>query len=165
MNNSLKNIQDTQLCNNIDKLLSEGDSFLEKNLSDLKISSYCYQINEAVNELSLEEEIINELIEDYVIQILKSTIFFYKHIQELKKNKLENRPLNYINIRNLAHKNLGVARNLHIKDAEKLLKLIMNENDLESLEIYIKALEITAIKLNPLCAYETLNLIKAKNFL
>jgi len=87
MNNNFKNIKDAQFCKSIDKLLSDGNIFLEKNLADLDISSYCYQISEAVNELSLEEEIINELIEDYIIQILKSTIIFYKHIEELKKNK------------------------------------------------------------------------------
>ncbi len=168
MDNSFKNKidqKDDDLCNKIDKLLNEGNSFIEKNLSHLNISGYCYQINRAVDELSLEERVIDELIEDYVIQILKSTIIFYKYVQELKKSKLENRTLNYADIRKLAHKNLGVAKNLRIEDSEKLLTLIMSEESLNSLEIYIKALEISAFKLNPLCAYETLSLIQVKKSL
>lgn len=168
MDNSFKNKIDQKnddLCNKIDKLLNEGDCFIEKNLSHLNISNYCYKIDRAVDELYLEERVIDELIEDYVIQILKSTIVFYKYIQELKKSKLENRILNYEDIRKLAHKNLGVAKNLRIEDSEKLLILIMSEDSLDTLEIYVKALEISAFKLNPLCAYETLNLIQVKNLI
>lgn len=157
--------ENAELRRRIDLLMEEGDAFIKQNLEHLGISDYRYDISEAVIELSLEEEIVRQLIEDYVIQILKSKISFYKYIQELKKDILENKPLDYTNIRNLAHKNLGVVRNLRIKDAQKLLEVIMYEDDLDYLRLCIKALEISAVKLNPLCAYETLKLIAVKSSL
>jgi len=149
----------------IDKLLDEGDLFLKNYLDSLDISNYRYDITEAVDGLNLEEDVIHQLVEDYIIQILKSKITFYKYIQDLKKENLENKPLDYTDIRNLAHKNLGVVKNLRIKDAQKLLETIMKEDDLDYLRLCIKALEISAVKLNPLCAYQTLNLIQVKNSL
>lgn len=157
--------ENAELRRRIDKLMQDGDAFIKQNIEHLNISDYRYDISEAVIELSLEEEIVRQLIEDYVIQILKSKISFYKYIQELKKDILENKPLDYTNIRNLAHKNLGVVRNLRIKDAQKLLEVIMCEDDLDYLRLCVKALEISAVKLNPLCAYETLKLIAVKNSL
>ncbi len=149
----------------IDMMIRDGDTFIQKNLEHLNILFYKYEIKEAVTELSLEEDIILQLIEDYVIQILKSKMAFYKYIHELKKDMLDGKVLDYTNIRNLAHKNLGVVRNLRIKDAQILLEVIMTEEDLDYLRLCVKALEISAIKLNPLCAYETLNLIAVKNSL
>lgn len=168
MNNELNKNQkqeDIELHINIEKLLDEGGSFIEKNFEFLKIYGYHYEIDEAVKELFLDEDIIHQLIEDYIIQILKSKISFYKYIYELKEDVLNNKTLDYTKIRDLAHKNLGVARNLHIKDAEKLLKDMMNEEDLDYLILCAKALEISAIKLNPIFAYETLKLIEVKNSL
>lgn len=168
MNNKYKEKRQRKnqaLRRSIDKLLDEGDLFLKKYLDDLDILNYRYDISEAVDGLNLEEDVIHQLIEDYIIQILKSKITFYKQIQELKKASLYNTPLDYTDIRNLAHKNLGVAKNLRIKDAQKLLETIMTEDNLDHLRLCIKALEISALKLNPLCAYETLNLIQVKNSL
>jgi len=48
---------------------------------------------------------------------------------------------------------------------KKILEEMMVEDNLDYLRLYAKALEISAIKLNPLCAYETLNLIAVKNSL
>lgn len=157
--------ENAELRRKIDLLLEEGDFFIKQNFKHLELSNCRHDISEAVRELSLDEEIVNQLIEDYVIQILKSKISFYKYIHELKKDELENKVLDYTNIRDLAHKNLGVARNLRIKDSQKLLEVIMNDEDLDYLRLCVKALEITAIKLNPLCAYETLKLIEVKNSL
>ncbi len=157
--------ENAELRRRIDKLMEEGDGFIRQNLGHLDISDYRYDISEAVNELCLEEEIVRQLVEDYVIQILKSKLSFYKYIHELKKDILNEAPLDYTNIRNLAHKNLGVARNLRIKDAQRLLEVIMDEENLDYLRLYVKALEISAVKLNPLCAYETLKLIAVKNSL
>jgi len=168
MNNPHKNKrlpENAELRGSIDLLLNEGDNFLKQSLGDLNVSNYRYDISEAVDELCLDGEIIRQLIEDYIIQILKSKITFYKYIQDLKKDELESRTLDYASLRNLAHKNLGVARNLRIKDAQKLLEVIMNEDDLDYIRLCIKALEISAVKLNPLCAYETLNLMQVKNSL
>lgn len=168
MNNELDKNQkqkETELRNSIEDLLLSGSSFVAKNFEQLTIVDYNYKIDEAVRELFLDENVIRQLIEDYIIQILKSKINFYRYIDELKEDKVNNRTLDYANIRNLAHKNLGVARNLHIQDAEKLLKEMMNKEDLDYLKLCAKALEISAIKLNPLFAYEILKLIKVKNSL
>ena len=93
----------------------------------LDISHYHYDISDAVAELDLDEDIIRQLLEDYVIQILKSKITFYKYIQELKQAEFDDMDLDYTKIRELAHKNLGVARNLRIKDAKTLLEVLMKE--------------------------------------
>ncbi len=157
--------ENAELRRKIDLLLQEGDLFMRQNLGHLDIADYKYDITEAESELSLEKEIVLQLIEDYIIQILKSKTIFYKYIHELKKDALEGKNLDYTQIRDLAHKNLGVARNLRIKDAQRLLEEMMVEEHLDYLRLYVKALEITATKLNPLCAYETLNLIAVKNSL
>lgn len=168
MNNNKKDKrrpENAELRRRIDRLMQEGSTFIEQNFKALDIAEYRYQISEAVEELSLDEDTVYQLVEDYIIQILKSKIIFYEYIHELKIDELENRVLDYTNIRNLAHKNLGVVRNLRIKDAEKLLKTIMSEEDLDYLRLCVKALEISAVKLNPLCAYEILKLIQVKNSL
>jgi len=157
--------ENAELRRKIDNLLWEGSSFIRENLQQLEISDYRYEVAEAIEELSLDEETIRQLIEDYIIQILKSKIAFYEYIHKLKKDELDSKSLDYTNIRNLAHKNLGVVRNLRIKDAQKLLEVIMHEDDLDYLRLCVKALEISAVKLNPLCAYETLKLIEVKKSL
>jgi hypothetical protein len=157
--------ENTELRRRIDKLMQDGDEFIKRNIEHLNISDYRYEMSEAVEELSLDRETVYQLVEDYIIQILKAKITFYEYIHKLKVDKLEGRALDYTNIRNLAHKNLGVVRNLRIKDAQKLLEVIMCEDDLDYLRLCVKALEISAVKLNPLCAYETLKLIAVKSSL
>lgn len=157
--------KNSELRRSIDKLIYDGHSFLKKNLYDLNIHDYHYVIDEALSELDLDHEIVIQLLEDYIIQVLKAKITFYKQIQDLKKAELNNIPLDYTDLRDLAHKNLGVARNLRIDDAQKILTVLMKEDDLDYLRICVKALEVSAVKLNPLCAYETLNLINVKNSL
>lgn len=157
--------KNAQLRRSIDKLIYDGYSFLKNNLGELDIHNYHYVIDEAVEELGLDDDTVIQLLEDFIIQILKAKITFYKHIQELKKAQLENRPLDYTDLRNLAHKNLGVARNLRIEDAQKILTILMEKDDLDYLRICVKALEVSAVKLNPLCAYETLKLIDVKSSL
>lgn len=161
-NRKHKNIE---LRRNIDKLLDFGDSFIKENLGKLGISNYKYDISIAVNELSLDEDLIRQLIEDYIIQILKSKIIFYEYIEELKQAEFNNIDLDYQKIRDLAHKNLGVVKNLRVNDAKTILEELMKEEDPDYLKLCVKALEISAVKLNPLCAYETLNLIQVKNSL
>jgi hypothetical protein len=149
----------------IDKLLHEGDYFVKKNFENLNICGYRYQIQEAIDELFLDEETVRELIEDYVVQILKSKTLFYEYIRVLKQNEFNGIDLDYTEIRRLAHKNLGVVKNLRIKDAEIVLEIIIRESDLDYLRLCVKALEIGAVKLNPLRAYETLRLIEIKRSL
>ncbi len=157
--------ENAELRKAINIILKEGDVFLDKYLKDLEISSYHYDISLAVEDLGIEEDIVYQLVEDYIIQILKSKLSFYNYIQELKQAQLDKKDLDFEPLRNLAHKNLGVARNLRIEDAQKLLTILLHDDDLDYMRICAKALEVTAIKLNPLCAYETLKLIRVKNSL
>lgn len=138
------------------------DELLPIELSSLEISGYVYTSGEAVEELGLDDELIHHLVEDYVAQILKSVYIFADLLLALKIAKKDGNVLNYLPLRELAHKNLGVARNLRIKDAEKLLFELMKKDDLEYLEICIQALQACAIKLKPICAYNTVTTIKIK---
>jgi hypothetical protein len=146
------------LSNNRDKLLEESKRFLEENFKDLDISDYYYKIDDALDELYIDEEILRELIEDFVVQILKSKSLYCEYIRDLKKDKQCGVQLDYTDIRNLAHKNLGAAKNLRIADAQKFLEIIMYENDLDRLKLSVKGLESCVIKLNPSVAFDTLKL-------
>ncbi|MDD5156736.1 hypothetical protein [Sulfurimonas sp.] len=149
----------------IDKMLDDGNYFLDKYFKDLDIAEYRYDILEAMEELCLDRSEVIQLVEDYVIQILKSKSKFDKYIDKLIDDSSKNIDLDYGDIVNLAHKNLGVARNLRIKDASIVLEVIMSKTDLDYLRLCAKALEILAVKLNPKCAYDTLSLIRVKNSL
>ncbi len=124
---------------------------------------YCDQ--EAVEELGLESELIDQLVEDYVIQVIKSTELFREYIDTLKLQKKENKPLDFTPLRELAHKNLGVARNLRIKDSEEILHQLMRQDNIEEFPQYIDVLEACVIKLKPSVAYATLELLKIKKHL
>jgi hypothetical protein len=141
------------------------EELLLNGLQDLQIYDYTYVSNEAVEELGLDNELIHHLVEDYVAQVLKSVYVFADLLLELKISKKENRALNYLPLRELAHKNLGVARNLRIKDAEKLLFELMKKDDLDYLETAIQALQACAIRLKPACAYNTITTINIKKTL
>ena len=125
--------------------------------------NYRYDGKEAVDELGLDDELIHQLLEDYVVQILTSVVQFEEIIETLDEELLNNQAPNYTPLQELVHKNLGVARNLRIKDAEELLAQMMKEENLKSLSFYLKILESCAIRLKPTCAYNTLKLIEVKN--
>ncbi len=135
----------------------------------LDMCSYKYETQEAMDELGLEKELIDQLLEDYVSQVLKNITLFNSYINDLKKVNTGKREVyklresDYIPLRELAHKNLGVARNLRIKDAEKILKILHKSDNIEHLIEAVHLLEACAIKLKPNCAYNTLNLIKIKS--
>ncbi len=152
---------------NIEKIIRAADKVCRDITStqviDFDVCNYVYAPAEAIEELGLDEELINQLLEDYVIQILKSMKSFSSYLEVLKDAKVKNLVLDYIPFRELAHKNLGVARNLRIEDAEKLLSILMKKDNLEHLELSIMALKACAIKLKPMCAYDTLNLMKIKS--
>ncbi len=139
--------------------------FLRENFSDFEISDYIYNVDEATWELGLDSDLINQLIEDYVIQILKSKVLFSEYLQKLQEVEEVSGELDYTQLRDLAHKNLGVARNLRIKDAIKILDELMKKDDLKYLALCIEALESCAIRLKPKCAYKTLKLINIKSSL
>lgn len=124
---------------------------------------YEYSPVKAIDELGVDLDLIDHLVEDYVIQIIKSDAVFREYIAELKEAKKENKPLDYTNLRNLAHKNLGVARNLRIEDSEKLLDDLLKKDDLTYLEHSLEILKASAIKLNPVSAYDALYLIQIKS--
>jgi len=134
-------------------------------LRDLGIDNYCYSPQEAVEELGLDEDLVNQLVADYVAQIIRSVVQFENYLTTLQNSQDLDQILDYTPFRELAHKNLGVARNLRIKDAEKLLYELMKKDDLEYLVVCLEALKVCAIKLNPQCAYNTIKLIHIKSSL
>ena len=124
---------------------------------------YRYINQEAIDELGLDEELINHLVEDYVVQILTSIAQFEEIINLLQSDVSADKELDFTPLHELAHKNLGVARNLRIKDAEKILHNLMKKEDIGDLKSLVKVLESCAIKLKPICAFNTLKLIKVKS--
>jgi len=151
-------------------------AFLEENLNlcdelmgaEFKfpdISDYKHNVDLAVEELGLDDELIDKLVEDYVIQIMRTEVVFFQHLNKLKDQKKHSEELDYTSFRELAHKNLGVARNLRIEDAKKLLKELMVEDDLEHLETCLRALIACAVKLKPKLAYNIFKLMKIKKSL
>lgn len=128
----------------------------------LDICDYNYKIDEAVEELGLDKETIQQFIESYVVQMLKTIKQFDALLSTLEKKPslTEN---DYIPLRELAHKNLGVARNLRIVDAQKVLTEIMKKSDLKYLRLCLHVLEATAIRLSPNTAYNTLHLLQIQS--
>jgi hypothetical protein len=98
-----------------------------------------------------------------VSQIIRDVIQFEEMLYKLQSKVDAKEDLDYIALRELAHKNLGVARNLRIKDAVVLLGEIMKKDDLEYLFRCIETLRACAIKLKPLYAYKTIKIIEVKN--
>lgn len=154
-------------CTNMQNMLNSAillsRELFSNDLKSLDIVNYNYIPNKAVEELGLELELVNHLIDDYVIQIIKSNMTFLQHLHKLERNKHNNTIMDYTDLRELAHKNLGVARNLRIKDAERLLHKIMKENDLGQIFLCLEALFACVTILRPQQAFDTLRLIKVKN--
>ena len=124
---------------------------------------YEYSPSEAIKELGVDLDLVDHLVEDYVIQIIKSDAQFREYLVVLKNAKLNNKDLDYTAFRNLAHKNLGVARNLRIKDSAKILEDLLRKDDLAYLEHSLEILKACTIKLNPVSAYDALYLIQIKS--
>ncbi len=141
------------------------DELLSGKLAHLGIQNYVYDTKEAVSELGLDEEMINQLVDDYVAQIIKAILQFDEYMEKLQDSQNKELTLDYTPFRELAHKNLGVARNLRIKDAQALLYELMKKDDLDYLLTCLEALKVCAVKLRPKCAYDTIKLIKVKNSL
>ena len=124
---------------------------------------YEYSPDKAIDELGVDLDLIDHLIADYVIQIIKSGPVFKEYLAILKKAKETNQELDYTDFRNLAHKNLGVARNLRIEDSEKILVDLLQKDDLTYLEHSLEILKACTIKLKPVSAYDALYLIQIKS--
>ncbi|EDZ61430.1 hypothetical protein SMGD1_2410 [Sulfurimonas gotlandica GD1] len=157
--------QDKDILIFIDNTLKESNLFLQHNLNNLQIQDYVYSPDEAIEELGLDSELINQLVEDYVSQILKSKVLFLKHLNELQYSVDNSKELDYTPLRELAHKNLGVAKNLRIEDGIKILDELMKKDDLAYLILCVEGLAACAVRLRPKCAYQTIKLIDLKSSL
>jgi histidyl-tRNA synthetase len=135
----------------------------QKNCNEFFQDEYHYNDKEAVEELGLDSELIDQLVEDYVIQIIKSVETFKNLLLELQEQNANSEELQFTPFRELVHKNLGVARNLRIKDSEKILTTLMKSDHLDELETLLRTLEFCAIKLKPVSAYGALELLEIKS--
>lgn len=88
---------------------------------------YTYSNEEAIEELGVDADLIDQLLEDFVIQILSSNLSFKTFLITLQEEENSSKKLNYIPFRELVHKNLGVARNLRIKDSQEILELLIKK--------------------------------------
>jgi len=68
------------------------------------LCDYIYTTNEAISELGLDDELVHQLVEDYVEQIIKTKQLFIYYISQLQDAKQNNQKLDYIPLRELAHK-------------------------------------------------------------
>lgn len=157
--NYLDKIKDAK---NPQQLLNDAylmlDRLFSKELKYLKIDDYEYDPDIASEDLGLDTELIEQLIQDYIRQIIHAQVIFLNHINTLKADKESKKELNYTDLRDFAHKNLGVARNLRITVAEKILFRMMKGDDIENMLLYLDALVAAIIILNPECAYEEIKL-------
>ncbi len=150
-----RQIKNTEIRKLVDKAKKVCHFFFNDN--------YVYDNAEAVSELGLDEELIDDLLKDYIAQVIKTVSQMEKMIYTLQSQKDAKQELEYIELRNLAHKNIGVAKNLRIKDAISVLDDLMRKDDLEHLFLCIETLLACAIVLNPTYAYDTIRLIELKN--
>lgn len=156
-------------CTNMQNMLIDAvklnENIFLNELKEMNILNYSYTPDEAIEELGLELEEINHLIDDYVIQIVTSNMIFLQYLNELQSSKDKKEVMNYRVLQDLAHKNLGVASNLRIHDAQKLLYSIMKEEDLGHIFLCLEGLFACVTILRPQKAFDTLRLIKVKNSL
>ncbi len=124
---------------------------------------YKYSNDEALEELGVDEDLMDQLLEDYISQIMKAIAQFEYMIYKLQNAKDAKEELDFKELRDLAHKNLGVARNLRIKDAEILLDDLMRKDELEYLFLCTEVLQASAVRLNPEYAFNTTKLIEVKS--
>jgi len=118
--------------------------------------NYIYSPLEASQELDLEPKLIQQLVQEYVAQLLQANVTFSEYIKEFKLLQANNQEIDFTLFKNLAHKNLGVARNLRIKDCEDILYKMMTEEKLSYLSLLVNILESCAIKLSPDIAFKIL---------
>lgn len=132
----------------------------ENSFQYLELKEYNYDIEKVVHELELDIELIKGFVDEFMVEIFKSKNLFLKHINKVQEDKENEREPDFKPLRDLAHKNLGVAKNLRIKSVEKLLAELMNSDDIEYMKKCLEALNACAVNLNPQHAYKTLKLLK-----
>ncbi|MBD3796693.1 MAG: hypothetical protein IE887_02940 [Campylobacterales bacterium] len=161
----IKSVQQDNHLSLLDEARRICKELLSSELSHLNISDYTYTPTLAVEELGIEKELVEQLVEDYVEQVTKAVVQFERYLKNLQNSEQNETVLDYTLFRELAHKNLGVARNLRIKDAQVLLYELMKKDDLNYLMICLEALKYCAIKLKPKRAYDTIRLMQIKSSL
>jgi hypothetical protein len=132
----------------------------ESSFSYLELNEYSYDIDKVVEELELDIELVKGFVDEFMIEIFKSKNLFLESINKLQEDKNNGITPDFQLFRDLVHKNLGVAKNLRIKSAEKLLNELMNSDDTEYLKKCLEALNVCAVNLNPPHAYKTLKMLK-----
>ena len=125
-------------------------------LKSLYDTDYIYEADEALLELGVLEELIQELLEDYVEQVLRTYTEFEVCLSELWEESLFTQKLEFEKLRELAHKNLGVAKNLRIRDAVILLEEIKRAEDLKYINDCLDLLLSCTIRLKPIRACEAM---------
>lgn len=123
-------------------------------LANVEEDDHIYSIETTKEALGLDGELIESLLEDYVAQIIRALPQFRQMIKEIRKDMKQGKNVDFTPLHDLAHKNLGAARNLRIKDAQKILHFIMTNEDLEKIESCLEYLEACAILLKPEAAYK-----------
>lgn len=126
-----------------------------KNFAEFKAEDHIYSMETTKEELGLDDELIDSLLEDYVVQIITTLPDFRQIIKKMREDQNSGKSMDFKPLRDLAHKNLGVARNLRIKNAQKILASIMKKDDLDEVERFLEYLEACAILLKPEIAYRT----------
>lgn len=164
MTNDKYSIKELSLEQNFEAFLDDAADLCkrvyENSFQYLELKEYAYDIDEVVKELELDVDLIKGFVDEFMIEVFKSKDTFLKYIHKLQEDKSNEREPDFTPLRNLAHKNLGVAKNLRIKSAEKLLSELMNSSDVEYMTKCLEALNACAVNLNPPHAYKTLKLMK-----
>ncbi len=130
-----------------EKLKESEDGF------ELRENRYRTYMATAKEELGLDDELIDSLLEDFVKQIIDTLPQFRKYVKKIEREQKKRKTPDYQPLRDLVHKNLGVARNLRIDDAENILAGMMKCDDTQKLFNYIDYIEACAILLKPEVAY------------
>lgn len=164
MNNTLTHIEFLLKSNTSQEMLDYALKMSnEINIKDIGRVNSIYSPDLAIKELGVDLELLDQLIEDYVGQIIKACLVFKEFVAELQDLKTYTSNLDYTILRELAHKNLGVARNLRLDDSQKLLHKIMIGDDLDYISICVESLFACAVVLKPEHAYKTIRLIRVKD--
>lgn len=137
----------------------------ENSFEYLELNEYAYDINKVVKELELEIDLIKGFVDEFMVEIFKSKDLFLEYIHKLQEDIENEIEPDFKPLRDLAHKNLGVAKNLRIKSAEKLLNELMNSDDTEYLKQCLEVLNVCAVNLNPPHAYKTLKHLKLQRII
>ncbi len=122
--------------------------------SKIDVDDYVYSAEVTKEALGLDDELIDSLLEEYVAQIITTLPRFREMLKQIRKRMKKGEKAEFTQLRELAHKNLGVARNLHIKDAQKILYNIMTSDDIDEVERCLEYLEACTILLKPETAYD-----------